>query len=165
MLFIWPILVTSLVMKCHTSKQPEIKGSSQPSKNPFLGQMSPFTTFTRYISHIYSNITGRPGFLQSCTTNDDDSNIILPYTPRSLTLPLHWDFYTKFFMHYLCPFNLVLHLIMLGLISLTIFCEDMAPWSLVEVDRRFRGAYYLHHQDDDCPLLWDYMALYPRRLS
>jgi hypothetical protein len=26
---------------------------------------------------------------------------------------------------------------------------DIAPYSLVEVDRRFRGVYCLHHQGDD----------------
>jgi hypothetical protein len=26
---------------------------------------------------------------------------------------------------------------------------DIAPCGLVEADRRFRGAYCLHHQDDD----------------
>jgi hypothetical protein len=26
---------------------------------------------------------------------------------------------------------------------------DMAPCSLIKVDRRFRGAYCLHHQGDD----------------
>jgi hypothetical protein len=26
-------------------------------------------------------------------------------------------------------------------------CWDVAPCSLVEIDRRFRGAYSLHHQD------------------
>jgi hypothetical protein len=25
---------------------------------------------------------------------------------------------------------------------------DVAPWNLVEVDRRFRGVYCLHHQGD-----------------
>jgi hypothetical protein len=29
---------------------------------------------------------------------------------------------------------------------------DVAPFSRVEVDRRFRGAYYLHHQGDECSL-------------
>jgi hypothetical protein len=28
---------------------------------------------------------------------------------------------------------------------------DIAPCSLVEVDRRFRGAYSLYHQDDRAP--------------
>jgi hypothetical protein len=52
---------------------------------------------------------------------------------------------------------------------------DIAPCSLVEVDRRFRGAYcLLHHGDEDggSTHLWnvdllqrDYKALYPRRLS
>jgi hypothetical protein len=26
---------------------------------------------------------------------------------------------------------------------------DVAPWSLVKTDRRFRGAYRLNHHDDD----------------
>jgi hypothetical protein len=26
---------------------------------------------------------------------------------------------------------------------------DVVPFSLVEVDRCFRGAYYLHHEGDD----------------
>jgi hypothetical protein len=50
---------------------------------------------------------------------------------------------------------------------------DTALCSLVEVDRRFRSAYCLHHQDDDwgSTYLWnvvlrqDYTSLYPRRLS
>jgi hypothetical protein len=29
--------------------------------------------------------------------------------------------------------------------------EDIAPCSLVEVDRRFRGAYCLHHEGDESP--------------
>jgi hypothetical protein len=49
---------------------------------------------------------------------------------------------------------------------------DIAPCSL-GVERRFRGAYYLHHKRNDggSTLLWnvglfrDYTALYPRRLS
>jgi hypothetical protein len=57
------------------------------------------------------------------------------------------------------------------------FC-DIAPCGLVELDWRFRGAFCVHHQGDDCPdgegsmyfwnvslLLWDYTGLYPRRLS
>jgi hypothetical protein len=28
---------------------------------------------------------------------------------------------------------------------------DVAPCSLVGVERRFRGAYCLHHQGDECP--------------
>jgi hypothetical protein len=36
---------------------------------------------------------------------------------------------------------------------------DIAPCSLVEVGRRFRGVYCLHHQE------WDYTAQYPRWLS
>jgi hypothetical protein len=39
---------------------------------------------------------------------------------------------------------------------------DIAPYSLVEVDRRSRGAYGLRYQDDFLP---DYKAQYPRRLS
>jgi hypothetical protein len=52
---------------------------------------------------------------------------------------------------------------------------DTAPCSLVEVDRRFRGEYYLYHEGDDnsdSTHLWnvsllhrDYTALRPRRLS
>jgi hypothetical protein len=30
---------------------------------------------------------------------------------------------------------------------------DTAPCSLVEVDRRLRGAYYLHHQGDDTDVI------------
>jgi hypothetical protein len=50
----------------------------------------------------------------------------------------------------------------------------IAPCNLVEVDRRFRGANWLHHHlpDDggsthlwNVGLLLDYTALYPRRLS
>jgi hypothetical protein len=46
----------------------------------------------------------------------------------------------------------------------------VAPWSHVEVDRRFSGAYCVHHQGDDggSMHLWnigqDYMVLHPRRL-
>jgi hypothetical protein len=36
--------------------------------------------------------------------------------------------------------------------------SDIAPCSLIEADRRFRGAYFLHYQDD-------YTALYLRSLS
>jgi hypothetical protein len=50
---------------------------------------------------------------------------------------------------------------------------DIALYSLVGVDWHFRGVYCLHHQGDDGAsmnlwifgLLWDYMVLYPRRLS
>jgi hypothetical protein len=35
----------------------------------------------------------------------------------------------------------------------TVFC-DIAPCSLVDVERRFRGTYYLHHQVDKC-LHWE----------
>jgi hypothetical protein len=38
---------------------------------------------------------------------------------------------------------------------------DIAPCSLIEVDRHFRGAYCLHHQGDD---IRDYTTQYPRRL-
>jgi hypothetical protein len=57
--------------------------------------------------------------------------------------------------------------------KMTVFW-DIAPCNLVEVDRRFRGAYWLHHHlpDDggsthlwNVGLLLDYTALYPRRLS
>jgi hypothetical protein len=60
---------------------------------------------------------------------------------------------------------------------------DVAPCSLIGVDRRFRGTYRLHYQGDNSlfithrpddggethlwnvgPLQWDYMALYPRKL-
>jgi hypothetical protein len=39
---------------------------------------------------------------------------------------------------------------------------DIAPCSLVDVDRRFRGAYCPLHQGSSP---WDYTAQYPRRLS
>jgi hypothetical protein len=39
----------------------------------------------------------------------------------------------------------------------------VAPCSLVEVYRRFRGAWYLHHQGDVGRLLPDYTAPHPRR--
>jgi hypothetical protein len=54
---------------------------------------------------------------------------------------------------------------------------DIAPWSLVEIDRRFRGEYCLHHRGDrpddgGSTHLWnvgllqrDYTALCPRRPS
>jgi hypothetical protein len=51
---------------------------------------------------------------------------------------------------------------------------DIAPCSIVEIGRRFRGVYCLHHQGDDGDgtHLWnvsifqrDYTALYPRILS
>jgi hypothetical protein len=54
---------------------------------------------------------------------------------------------------------------------------NTAPCSLVGVDRRFRGAYFIHHQGDDPDdggsthlsyvglLHPDYIALHPRRLS
>jgi len=29
---------------------------------------------------------------------------------------------------------------------------DVAPCSLVEVERRFKSAYWLHHQSDDHPV-------------
>jgi hypothetical protein len=41
---------------------------------------------------------------------------------------------------------------------------NIAPCSPVEVDRRFRGAYCLHHQDNDTLLQRNYTALYSRRL-
>jgi hypothetical protein len=43
---------------------------------------------------------------------------------------------------------------------------DVAPCSLVEVYRRFRGACCLHHQGDEwnvCKILPDYTAQHPRR--
>jgi len=41
---------------------------------------------------------------------------------------------------------------------------DAAPCSLVEVDRRFRDAYCLHHQDDDpSPWWWRHYAPLKRR--
>jgi hypothetical protein len=51
---------------------------------------------------------------------------------------------------------------------------DTASCSLVEVDRRFRGTYCLHHYPDDegsthhfnvSLLVQNYMAPYPRKLS
>jgi hypothetical protein len=55
---------------------------------------------------------------------------------------------------------------------------DASPCSLIEVDWCFRGAYCLHHQGNEALMIeevhiskmssllqWDYMALYPRRLS
>jgi hypothetical protein len=55
---------------------------------------------------------------------------------------------------------------------------DVAQCSRVEVDRRFRGAYYLHHGNETPPWWWrqykplnvcqlqcDYTALHPRRLN
>jgi hypothetical protein len=33
---------------------------------------------------------------------------------------------------------------------MAVFC-DVAPCSLLETDKRFRGAYCLHHQGDDHP--------------
>jgi hypothetical protein len=33
--------------------------------------------------------------------------------------------------------------------KMTVF-RDAGPCSLVKIYRRFRGAYCLHHQDDDC---------------
>jgi hypothetical protein len=30
---------------------------------------------------------------------------------------------------------------------------DVASWSLVEIDRRFRGAYSLHHQGEDSNII------------
>jgi hypothetical protein len=45
----------------------------------------------------------------------------------------------------------------------TIALWDIPPCSLVEVCRRFRGAYCLHHQSGI--LLRGYMAQYPRKLS
>jgi hypothetical protein len=54
--------------------------------------------------------------------------------------------------------------------SLRIFW-NVAPCSHVEVDRRFRGTYCLHHQGDRSTHLWnvgqlqrDYTALHPKRL-
>jgi hypothetical protein len=54
-------------------------------------------------------------------------------------------------------------------------CWDVAPCSLVEIDRRFRGVYCLHHQGDDNgntklfrnvgKLLPDCTAQNPRRQS
>jgi hypothetical protein len=51
---------------------------------------------------------------------------------------------------------------------------DVVPCSHVQFDRRFRGAYCLHHQGDDdvgsahlrnvSPLQRQYTALHPRRL-
>jgi hypothetical protein len=58
----------------------------------------------------------------------------------------------------------------------TAFCNT-APWNLVEIYRRFRGAYCLHHQghrlnDGGSTRFWnvtllqrDYTAMYPKRLS
>jgi hypothetical protein len=37
---------------------------------------------------------------------------------------------------------------------------DAAPDSLVDIDRRLRGAYYLHHQGDDRP-----ESIYPDGLA
>jgi hypothetical protein len=49
---------------------------------------------------------------------------------------------------------------------------DIAPCSLVEVDRRFRGQYYLSRPDyggsthiRNIRILRHYIVLYPRRLS
>jgi hypothetical protein len=41
-------------------------------------------------------------------------------------------------------------------IKMTVFW-DVAPWSLVEIDRRFRGAVCLHHQGD----FWSYGQFIP----
>jgi hypothetical protein len=52
--------------------------------------------------------------------------------------------------------------------------RDIQPCTLVDVDPRFGGAYYLHHRPDDggSMNLWnfgvlqrDYTALYPSKLS
>jgi hypothetical protein len=42
---------------------------------------------------------------------------------------------------------------------------DIAPCSLVEVDRRFRGAYCLHHQDDELIALMIIAPLKRRSIS
>jgi hypothetical protein len=61
----------------------------------------------------------------------------------------------------------------LSFMNMTVFW-DVSSCTHVEVDRRFTGAYCLHHQGDDggsthlwnvSHLLCDYMAQYPRRLS
>jgi hypothetical protein len=58
------------------------------------------------------------------------------------------------------------------LLQFRVFC-DVAPCSQVEVDRRFRDVYCLHHQGDDggskqvlnvSQLQLDYTALHLRRL-
>jgi hypothetical protein len=58
--------------------------------------------------------------------------------------------------------------------SMMIALWEKAPCSLVEICRRFRDAYFLHHQGDNGGdthhwnvglLQLDYAALYPRRLS
>jgi hypothetical protein len=36
---------------------------------------------------------------------------------------------------------------------------DTAPCSLFETDRCFRVTYYLHHQDDDCTVLYPEKAI------
>jgi hypothetical protein len=54
-----------------------------------------------------------------------------------------------------------------GYIKMTDFW-DVTPCTLVEVHRRFKGAYSLHHQGDlwnACLLPRDYTALQPRKLS
>jgi hypothetical protein len=58
--------------------------------------------------------------------------------------------------------------------KMTVF-YDVMPWSLVETDQHFRGAYCLHHQGDDVggnKHLWnvsqflpDYTGLHPERQS
>jgi hypothetical protein len=48
---------------------------------------------------------------------------------------------------YLC-YNMRLHDLTAASMQMIAFC-DVASCSLVEVDRRFRGAYCPHHQDDE----------------
>jgi hypothetical protein len=59
------------------------------------------------------------------------------------------------------------------LVEISVFW-DVAPYSPIEVNRRFRGAYCLHYRPDDgvSTRFWnvgllrrDYRSLYPRRLS
>jgi hypothetical protein len=51
-------------------------------------------------------------------------------------------------------------------VNITVF-SDVAPCSLVEVDRRFRGAYSFHNQGDQnsSETSVSYAVQYPRRLS
>jgi hypothetical protein len=38
---------------------------------------------------------------------------------------------------------------------------DVAPCSLVKIDRRFRGAYWLHNQNGSCKHIWNFGQFTP----
>jgi hypothetical protein len=66
---------------------------------------------------------------------------LVPMNSKTVFETIHKRFLNKFKNH------VKLRLPVLNAANITVFW-DVAPYGLLETDRRFRGAYHLHHQTD-----------------